>query len=130
MDEELHERTVFERVSAEVRPAKTKSKIRNKLKWKEDNELNEKTDESKHPTTNSDKSTILHRKKEPGEAKSFENKKSERTANSTGETEQSIPWIIARGIIDEILIWVIIIMILVIMRIESLKFSFLNRWKK
>ncbi|KAK6103172.1 hypothetical protein QQG55_11465 [Brugia pahangi] len=121
VDEELHVRTIFEPVNVEARPAKTKPKIRSKLKWKEDVDLKEKTDESKHSITNSDKVIELHMKdkKETGQVKIATNEKSRKSRDKTDEQEQSILLIIVRKILEEILIWLIIIIILIIMRFRN-----------
>uniref|UniRef100_A0A1I7VFJ5 Origin recognition complex subunit 1 n=1 Tax=Loa loa TaxID=7209 RepID=A0A1I7VFJ5_LOALO len=74
VDEELHVRTIFEPVSVVARPAKTKPKIRSKLRWKEDVDSKEKTEESKCSTANSDKAISLNikNKKESGQAATVE----------------------------------------------------------
>ncbi|CAG9534442.1 unnamed protein product [Cercopithifilaria johnstoni] len=131
VDEELHARTIFEPVAVEARPAKTKSKTRSKLKWKEDVDLKEKTEESKDfkteeskdSTTNSEKAIRLNIKhmEESDQVKANENL--EKSKDSTGELRQSILWMIIRKVLEEILIWLIIIIILIIKRIQhSLNF--------
>ncbi|EJD76038.1 hypothetical protein LOAG_16928 [Loa loa] len=121
VDEELHVRTIFEPVSVVARPAKTKPKIRSKLRWKEDVDSKEKTEESKCSTANSDKAISLNikNKKESGQVKATASKKSGKSTGSTGERQQSILWMIIRKILEEILIWVIIIVILIFMRIQN-----------
>ncbi|VDN08257.1 unnamed protein product [Thelazia callipaeda] len=59
VDDELHSKTIFEPVSVEARPAKAKSRIRNKLRWKEGYEPHEKSEDAKS-TDNSEHAIQLH----------------------------------------------------------------------
>lgn len=140
MDEELHARTIFEPVAVEARPAKTKPKTRSKLKWKEDVDLKEKIDESKDSkteepkdskieeskdsSTKSNKAIRLHitNKKESDQAKRIIAKEKKLGTSKTESTDhrvqQSILWLIIRTILEEILIWLIIIIILISKRIR------------
>ncbi|MCP9261487.1 RNA exonuclease 1-like protein [Dirofilaria immitis] len=121
VDEELHAKTIFEPVSAEVRPAKTKPKARSKLKWKEGLEPKGKTEESKDSDINSDQAIRLNVKikKESDQMKVATKDKSDRSIVSTSEIEQSILWMIVRKLLEEILVWLIIIIILIITRIRG-----------
>ncbi|OZC11810.1 hypothetical protein X798_00991, partial [Onchocerca flexuosa] len=115
VDDELHARTIFEPVAVEAHPAKTKPKTRSKLKWKESLESTEKTEESKGSTVDSDQAIRLDIKIKKKATK----QKSGKDTTETDEKEQSILWMIIRKILEEILIWFIIIMILIIMRIRG-----------
>lgn len=130
MDEELHTRTVFEQVAVEARPAKAKPKTRSKLKWKEDVDLKEKIEESKDSKTegskdsniNSDKAIRLNikNKKESNLKTTIVEEKlgNVKSTYNTGELQQTMLWMIIRKVLEEILIWLIIIIILIITRIR------------
>uniref|UniRef100_A0A8R1XPH8 Uncharacterized protein n=1 Tax=Onchocerca volvulus TaxID=6282 RepID=A0A8R1XPH8_ONCVO len=121
VDDELHARTIFEQVAVEAHPAKTKPKTRSKLKWKESPGSTEKTEESKSSNVNSDQAIRLDIKikKEPGQKKVATKQKLGKDTINTDKKEQSILWMIIRKILEEILIWFIIIMILIITRIRG-----------
>ncbi|KAM3715702.1 Uncharacterized protein ACO02O_03681 [Dirofilaria immitis] len=87
VDEELHAKTIFEPVSAEVRPAKTKPKARSKLKWKEGLEPKGKTEESKDSDINSDQAIRLNVKikKESDQMKVATKDKSDRSIEQSND---------------------------------------------
>ncbi|VDK84121.1 unnamed protein product [Litomosoides sigmodontis] len=132
VDEELHARTIFESVAAESRPAKTKPKTRSKLKWKEHVDLkgkiveskDSKSEESKDSSTKSTKAIRLHissNREESDEAKRVIAKEKlgmSEIASTDDELQQSILWLITRTIVEEILIWLIIIIVLISKRIH------------
>uniref|UniRef100_A0A915Q3I3 Uncharacterized protein n=1 Tax=Setaria digitata TaxID=48799 RepID=A0A915Q3I3_9BILA len=120
VDDELHAKTIFEPIGVEARPAKTKPKIRSKLKWKEGLDPKEKIEESRGSDTDSGQMRLSIKSKKGNNqepAKETTNKKSKHS--DAGGWEQPIFYIIIRKILEEILIWLIIVAILIFTRLRE-----------
>lgn len=150
VDEELQAKTIFEPVAVETRPAKAKSKVRNKLKWKEGYQ---KSEESTSPSkgsgaeppiflnmmigTDSSREARTAEEKPSSSSEKLSAKSSENKATKSSEKamphqmeaiksrkkahlqQQSLLWTISRKVLEEVLIWMIILIILITARLRQ-----------
>ncbi|VDK69736.1 unnamed protein product [Gongylonema pulchrum] len=126
VDEELGAQTRFEPVAVEARPAKAKSKMRNKLKWKTG--YSPMPEESPHVSakaSGSDKPLHLNMMIGPDTAPVKESTTEEESltkdkAHSSDDLQnpQQFLWVFTRKVLEELLIWLIIFIILINQRIQ------------